>query len=85
MWVTTLNSLVALRRAVRRPESLYLTGHLRGSQRSLTLATLMEEVDQVFVCGVGDWAGQVWREANRIKVAPAQQGRPRQSNSRRQR
>jgi hypothetical protein len=70
MWFTAIRSFSSFKRGLRDPESIYLSGILRGTPRTLTLSTVMEEADHIFVRGNGTWAAQIWREGKRLKAAP---------------
>lgn len=74
-WTTSSASFRDFRRDLKRPNSLYLIGWLRGSRRALTATTLLEEVNQLVVEGRQGWRAWVFIEDRKIRSVPLRSAR----------
>lgn len=70
IWSTDISDFDDFRRRLRDPDSLFLRGFHCGAPVSLTLSTIIEELDQIWVEGAGRWRAQVWRDGRQLRAAP---------------
>ena len=75
IWLTSIDSFTAFRKALGAPEALYISANVRGSRRTLTMATVIEEFGHVLVRSESGWCAQVWRDYGHLKAVPAGKAR----------
>ena len=68
-WISHHNSFEAFRRALRRPNDLFLEGYLRGQYTVLTATTILEEREHIIVEGVGGWRAEVFVAGREARTA----------------
>jgi hypothetical protein len=71
VWSSSLASLDEFRTAIQDPDLVFVSGYLNGAARSLSVASLSEELDSFFVVGNDGWRAQVYRDGRRLRTLQA--------------